>query len=263
MSTAKIQKALFDLGDIARETAMKYFRHKLEVEHKSAEQPVTIADRSIEEQMRSYLHVNFPKDGILGEEFGHDQGSSGRRWVLDPIDGTKAFITAMPTFVSLVALHDQEQGVIAALIEVPAMNERFYALKGQGAFWQRPDQGQAKRIEVNAHKPLAHSLLGLTSPDNFQGEYAQKLELVHQNSLGRRFGGDGYLFGLLAAGFFDVIIESPLQPYDYLAPSLLVSEAGGFINDWQGRPLGLKADCPVLATASRQQMDELLVLVQS
>ena len=251
-----IFKTLNQLGDLARATAMRYFRSPLAIEHKSAEQPVTIADRTIEQLMRCYLEKHYPEDGILGEEYGEKQGQGQRLWVLDPIDGTKAFISALPTFVSLVALYDLELGVIAAMIEVPAMGERFLAARGKGAFWD------AKPIHVAKPKALGGSVMSSTSIDMFQGNLVAPYGRLSQQVAGRRFGGDGYAMGLMAAGFFDFIVEADLQPYDYLAPALIIREAGGFVSDWQGKPLCLReGNGTFLASASSEQHKAALALL--
>lgn len=250
---------LTQMCDLARQGAWKYFRKPLTVELKSAEQPVTIADREIETVWRNRISKQFPLDGVLGEEFGHQPSSNGRTWVLDPIDGTKAFITGMPTFACLIALYDEDQGVIASAIELPGIKERFIAVKGQGCVWIQRD-GSAP-CSVRGYRPLDQRLVASTTPDMFLGENARSYEAFSQQTAGRRFGGDAYIYGLLAAGFYDHVIEADLQCYDFLAPSLVISEAGGQVSDWQGKALDLKSDGRVLCSASPQAHQQALTLL--
>lgn len=249
------------LCDFARETALIYFRTPLDVEHKNPEQPVTIADRTIEQRMRTAIEAAYPLDGIFGEEFGKKPSQSGRTWVLDPIDGTKAFITGMPTFACLVALYDEGQGVIQAAIEMPGLGERWLAGKGQGSYWHTRDAKAPKPCQVRQAAALGDCLLTSTTYDMFQGADRQAYESLCQQVSGRRFGGDAYGFGLMAAGFFDFVVEADLQAYDYLAPSLVIQEAGGVMTDWQGQELGLSSDGRVLAAGSPSRHAEALKIL--
>ncbi len=249
------------LCDFARETALAYFRTPLDVEHKNPEQPVTIADRSIEQSMRAAIEAAYPQDGIFGEEFANKSSQNGRTWVLDPIDGTKAFITGMPTFACLVALFEEGKGVIQAAIEMPGLGERWLAGKGQGSHWQKRGATAWQRCQVRRSGRLSDCLVTSTTYDMFKGDDLRAYEALCQQVSGRRFGGDAYAYGLLAAGYFDFVIEADLQAYDYLAPSLVISEAGGVMTDWQGRELGLSGDGRVLAAGSPERQGEALKIL--
>ncbi len=246
-----------ELCDMARQTALSYFRKPLVVDHKSPEQPVTIADRSIERAMRDRIEAVFPQDGIFGEEFGKKASQNGRTWVLDPIDGTKAFITGMPTYACLIALYQDGEGVMQSAIEMPGLGERWLAAKGQGSFWLKPGH-DPEVCQVRGAASLADSLITSTTIDMFHGDDLQAYEALCQRLAGRRFGGDAYGYGLLASGYFDFVIEADLQPYDYLAPSLIIAEAGGVMTDWRGAALGLEGDGRVLAAGSAARHAEAL-----
>ncbi len=249
------------LCDFAREIALDYFRTPLDVEHKNPEQPVTIADRSIERRMREAIEIAFPDDGIFGEEFGRKPSANGRTWVLDPIDGTKAFITGMPTFACLVALYEEGEGVTQAAIEMPGLGERWLAGKGQGSHWLKPGKSPAQRCQVAAAQSLGECLITSTTYDMFVGADLRAYERLCQQVTGRRFGGDAYAYGLLAAGYFDFVVEADLQAYDYLAPSLVIAEAGGVMTDWQGQALGLASDGRILAAGSPDRHAEALAIL--
>ncbi len=250
------------LCDLARQTALAYFRSPLEVDHKSPEQPVTIADRSIERAMRERIEAAFPDDGIFGEEFGTKASRNGRTWVLDPIDGTKAFITGMPTFACLIALYQEGEGVVLSAIEMPGLGERWLAAKGQGSYWFKPGLAP-ERCQVRKTASLGESLITSTTIDMFHGDNLRAYQALCSHLVGRRFGGDAYGYGLLASGFFDFVIEADLQPYDFLAPSLVISEAGGLMTDWQGGALGLAGDGRVLAAGSAERHREALAKLAS
>lgn len=231
------------LAAAARPIAKQYFRQKLAVEHKADDSPVTVADRSIEAAMRSILTERHPDHAIFGEEHGAERLGARFTWVIDPIDGTKSFVTGLPLFGTLVAL--LENGVPRlGLIDMPVLSETWIGEAGQ------PTRFNNALCRASGCTDPAEAVLYATSPDMFEGASRVGFERVSQAVRLRRFGGDCYAYGLLAAGHVDLVIEVGLQPYDYLPLVAVIEGAGGVVTDWAGQPLGLASDGRVVAAAS-------------
>ncbi len=231
------------LANMTDAMAMTYFRKPLDVERKPDLSPVTEADRAIEAAMRERITQQFPTHGILGEEHENARLEAKHVWVLDPIDGTKSFVTGMPTFGTLIAcLADGRPEV--GVISIPPTGERWVGLR-QGA-----STLNGVPCRTSGQTRLAEATLYTTSPDTFDDAGRSKFELLSQQVGMRRFGGDCYVYGLLASGHVDLVFEMNLHPYDYMALIPVVEGAGGVITDWSGRPLGLDSDGHVLAAAS-------------
>jgi inositol-phosphate phosphatase/L-galactose 1-phosphate phosphatase/histidinol-phosphatase len=231
------------LADAARPVALRYFRQPLTVESKADASPVTIADREIEAVLRERIRAQFPGHGILGEEFGSEQLDAEHIWSVDPIDGTKSFVTGMPTFGTLVALLHQRQPLLG-VIDMPAMGERWVGLAGQSTTFN----GQPCRTRQGV--TLDQALLYSTSPQQFHGEEITRYSALSKAVGLHRFGGDCYAYGMLASGWIDGVVEAELQPYDFLCLPPIIEGAGGKITDWEGQPLGLESDGRVLAAAT-------------
>ena len=230
------------LADAARLIAMAHFRRPLAIESKADHSPVTIADRAIETELRRLIQSEFPGHGILGEEFGTTRGTDFT-WVLDPIDGTKSFITGIPQFGTLIALLHGEKPVLG-IIDIPATGERWLGQHGKPSLF---NSAVAKTSEC---RNIESARICTTSPDMFDAEGWRRYDALSRRAPFRRFGGDCYIYGLLASGHCDVIVEMGLKPYDYLAMVTVIEGAGGRISDWRGQPLGLHSDGRVVAAAS-------------
>ncbi|MNV42534.1 Histidinol-phosphatase [compost metagenome] len=241
-----------ELADVARPLALSYFRTPLEVISKLDESPVTIADRTIEKRLREVIEDRFPDHGIHGEEFGVKDGNAFT-WVLDPIDGTKSFITGFPLFGTLISLAYQEKP-FCGLIDIPATGERWIGRPGATFFAD-------KAARTSNCETLSDARFYTTSPDMFSGDEADLFDLLSRKAKLRRFGGDCYIYGLIASGHCDIALETGLQPYDYMALVPVVTGAGGCITDWQGEALTIHSDGRVLASATRALHDEALSLL--
>jgi histidinol phosphatase-like enzyme (inositol monophosphatase family) len=239
------------LADEAGAIALRYFRRPLAVEAKADASPVTEADRQIEALIRQRIRERFPTHGLLGEEHGRDAGSSSLTWVIDPIDGTKSFISGMPTFGTLIALLDGETPVLG-VIDHPALRERWTGSAGG------PTRSNGAVCRTSACTSLADATLYATTPDMFKGAARKPFEAVSKRARMRRFGGDCYAYALLASGFLDAVIEAQLQPYDYMALVPVIEGAGGVITDWRGEPLGLEGAGRVVAAATPALHRELV-----
>ncbi len=230
-------------ADVAGEVIRPWFRAALVASDKADASPVTIADRSAEQAMRGVLCERLPGHGILGEEFGLERPQAALRWVLDPLDGTRAFITGRPSFGVLVAL--LADGVpVLGLIDQPITGERWIGVAGTPTRFVSPLPGTPR---TRACAALAEAELSCTSPEMLQGPAIPRWHALRRAVRRASWGGDCYAYGLLALGQIDVIAECDMKPWDWAALVPVVEGAGGRITDWQGAPLRAEGDGSVLA----------------
>lgn len=240
------------LADTARRLARTSFRTPLAVELKADGSPVTAVDRAIETEMRRMIRSAFPTHAIRGEEYGVEgDGDREHTWVLDPIDGTKSFVTGFPLFGSLIGLLRAGRPVLG-VIEVPILGERWIGATGHVTRFN------GEPATASACRSLERAVLYTTSAELFDPADRACYERVAVRCALRRFGGDCYLYGLLASGYCDLVIESRLKPHDFMALIPVIEGAGGWISDWRGRPLGLESDGHVVAAATEALWRETL-----
>jgi len=242
------------LADAAGEVIRPYFRKPIAVIDKPDLTPVTAADRAAEETMRGLIEARFPEHGILGEEFGRAREDAEFIWTLDPIDGTKSFISGVPLFGTLIAL-TRDRRPIVGVIDQPISRERWVGASGR----QTTLNGAA--IRCRPCPVLAAATLFTTTPDMFKGEDAASFARVSAAVKLTRFGADCYAYGLLAAGFVDLVLEANLKPYDFCAMVPIVEGAGGVASDWRGRSLDLASDGRILVAGDRRAHGAALALL--
>jgi inositol-phosphate phosphatase/L-galactose 1-phosphate phosphatase/histidinol-phosphatase len=242
------------LADAAGEVIRPYFRKPIAVIDKPDLTPVTAADRAAEETMRGLIEARFPEHGILGEEFGRAREGAEFIWTLDPIDGTKSFISGVPLFGTLIAL-TRDRRPIVGVIDQPISRERWVGASGR----QTTLNGAA--IRCRPCPVLAAATLFTTTPDMFKGEDAASFARVSAAVKLTRFGADCYAYGLLAAGFVDLVLEANLKPYDFCAMVPIVEGAGGVASDWRGRSLDLASDGRILVAGDRRAHGAALALL--
>jgi myo-inositol-1(or 4)-monophosphatase len=224
------------LADAAGTVIRPHFRRRLEIidKGKSAFDPVTAADRDAEAAMRALIRAERPGDGILGEEHGLEEGTTLFRWVLDPIDGTRAFITGRPTWGTLIALENKGKRILG-IIDQPVLNECFIGVRGRAEF--SSPLGKAA-MECRPCALLADAVVSTTHPwAYFTPAERRAFEAVCTRARMSSFGGDCYAYALLAMGHLDVIIEATLAPWDVAALVPIVENAGGVLTDWSGGPV--------------------------
>jgi histidinol phosphatase-like enzyme (inositol monophosphatase family) len=221
-------------GQEAGRLTLQYFQQEgLTVERKSDASPVTIADRSAEQLLRERIAAQFPKDGILGEEFGAQQGSSDFTWILDPIDGTKSFISGVPFYGTLIGVEHGGRA-LAGFIYMPALDEGVYAAVGEGAWYFR-GAAAPRRCHVSQKSRLAEGLFVTSQIDNFAKRgAAAAFEAIQEAASITRTWGDCYGYLLVATGRAEVMIDPILNVWDAAAVQPIVEEAGGSFTDWQG-----------------------------
>jgi inositol-phosphate phosphatase/L-galactose 1-phosphate phosphatase/histidinol-phosphatase len=222
------------LADTARPIVMGYFRTGVAIDTKGDTSPVTAADREAELAIRRLIEASFPDHGILGEEHGGQNLEADLVWVIDPIDGTKSFVTGKPLFGTLIALV-RDGDPIVGVIDMPALGERWVGIEG------RPTVYNGRQVRVRACHQLADAWLYATSPQMFEGADAEAFERLRRGCRAAVYGADCYAYGLLASGTVDLVCEAKMMPYDYCALVPVVRGAGGVISDWQGRALCLQS----------------------
>jgi histidinol phosphatase-like enzyme (inositol monophosphatase family) len=222
------------MADAARAAIRPYFRTALDVENKYdvGFDPVTLADRASEQAMREILDRERPDDGILGEEFGVKDGRNQRQWVLDPIDGTRAFICGLPTWAVLIALSDGE-GPVVGVIDQPFTQERFVGEPGRSVLLQ---DGRSRVLKTRDRLRLSDAIMSSTDPALFSTPELAVFETLRDATRLCRYGYDAYAYAMLAMGGMDLVVETDLQPYDVQALIPVVEGAGGVITNWSGGP---------------------------
>lgn len=233
------------LADAARAVIAGHFRRSLTVEDKSDLSPVTIADRAAETAMRRLIETRFPEDGIIGEEHGSTRGDAEHVWVLDPIDGTKSFISGIPLFGTLIALARDGRPVLG-IIDQPILGERWLGAAG------RATTLNGAPVRTRPCAALDRATLFCTAPElMFEGADAAGFARLKRAVKLFRAGADCYAYAQLASGFIDLVVEGELKPYDFCALAPVVEGAGGSVSDWQGRALDLGSDGRVIACGDR------------
>ncbi len=241
-SADQIDARLEFAAQIAREAGdltLELFRSdKLDLNRKSDGSPVTAADRAAEQLLRKRIGERFPDDAILGEEFGEAAGTSGFRWVLDPIDGTKAFVSGVPLYTTLVAVMQEDEPLIG-VINAPAAGEMVYAARGTGC-WHRIGDAQPKRCQVSDVAELSEAVFLTTSVRSYTTDREPDGRPVYDRleSACRitRTWADAFGYLLIATGRAEVMIDAIMNLWDTAAVQPVVEEAGGRFFDWQGQP---------------------------
>lgn len=237
-------------ADVAGAVIRPFFRAPLAADLKTDHSPVTIADRSAEQAMRAMLAERFPDHGVLGEEFGRDRPEARSCWVLDPIDGTRAFITGRPVFGTLVALLEEGKPILG-VIDQPVTGERWIGAAGRKTLFRGPMGG---RPGCRPCPMLAEAELSCTGPGMLGSDMPRWQKLA--DSVRRvSWGGDCYAYGLLALGHIDVIAEVTMKLWDWAALVPVIEGAGGRITDWSGAPLRPDGDGRVLAVGDPALLD--------
>jgi histidinol-phosphatase len=225
---ARYERAI-DLTRGASQVAMRYYDGSFSVEYKGDASPVTVADRETEQALRAALQEAFPGDGFLGEEYGDTPGTTGYRWILDPIDGTRSFVRGIPLWATLVGLEYKGE-LIAGVVDCPPLGHTYHALRGNGAYRNE------RRIRVSDETELSKSLVYYSSVSWFlkAGKEQNFLNLVRATDRQRGYG-DWYGFMLVAQGSGEIMVEHGVHAWDVGAIIPIVEEAGGKFSDWDDR----------------------------
>jgi inositol-phosphate phosphatase/L-galactose 1-phosphate phosphatase/histidinol-phosphatase len=240
-----------ELAALARPIVLKHYRSALTVDTKADLSPVTIADRDAEAAMRAAIARAFPDHGIIGEEHGRERADAEFVWVLDPIDGTKSFITGKPLFGTLIAL-TRHGAPIVGVIDMPALDERWVGADDRATVMN------GRPVHTRSCVDLAQAMLYATTPHMFRGDDAAAFARLAGAVRHPLYGADCYAYALIAGGWSDLGVEAQLQPYDFCALVPVVEGAGGVMSDWQGRPLTTASDGRVIACGDRRLLPAVL-----
>jgi len=254
-SPQELLAAALQITEAAAAIPMRYFRTGVAVEDKPDASPVTVADRETEAHIRAAIEARFPAHGIFGEEYGAKEAGAAISWIIDPIDGTKSFISGSPLFGMLVGVARGGRPE-AGVIRMPALRECFTGARGAPATLNgRPIRCRPAPALADARIYLNEvNLLMTAEPDRF----ARLMQAGHL----RRFANDCYSFALLAMGQIDLVIDYGLKPHDYMAVAAVVEAAGGTMTDWRGETLHLGSDGNVLATGGGALHEAVLDLLR-
>jgi len=239
------------LADAAGAAIRPYFRAPHGLETKADASPVTLADREAEAAMRKLIEARFPDDAIIGEEYGVREGTSGRAWVLDPVDGTRAFIAGRPLFGTLIALV-MEGWPMLGVIDQPILKERWLGSVG------RPTMLNGTPATTRACRELKDALLATTSPALFGDDQLHAFEHLDGAVRSTVLGGDCYNYAAVASGWLDVVVEAGLKIHDFAALVPVVEGAGGRMCDWQGDPLTADSIGEVIAAGDPARIEDIL-----
>lgn len=236
-----------ELADAGGGAVRPWFRARLDVQRKLDGTPVTEADRAAETAIRERIADRFPDHGVIGEEYGSESREAEWVWVIDPIDGTGAFVAGLPTFTTLICLLHEGRPLLGVL-DQPILGDRWCGVH---------DPGVIRRATHNSHVVHTSSTTNLedaigfaTTPEMFCGAEFEAWSALSARLERVRYGIDGYAYGLLASGFVDIVCEASMQPWDYLALAPIVRGAGGQMTDWEGGAISLESGGRVLASAT-------------
>lgn len=245
------------LADAAGEAIRPFFRSGFTHEAKEDSSPVTEADRAAEAAIRRILNAECPRDGIIGEEYGEKAGTSGRTWVIDPIDGTVSFMAGRPIFGSLLALLEENWPVLG-VIDQCINRERWVGATGY------PTTLNGSAVKTRTCRSLSDATLATSGPQYFtqhDGEHFMALaaKTAHKRML---FGGDCYNYALLASGHIDIVVEAGLKLHDFAALVPVIIGSGGMMSDWSGEPLHADSSGHVIAVGDPARLEDVLEAVQ-
>ena len=256
LDTEEFSKFANSLADDASKTSMHYFRNKIEIEIKDDESPVTLADKETEHVLRERIRKEYPEHGILGEEYENEKIDAEFLWVLDPIDGTRSYIAGHKDFGNLIALTQNKKPIIG-IINCPAHNERWVGVKNLNS---TINQKSAKSSNVTNIEDayLFTSGLYFDEPHLRNG-----VEKINNKVRYFRYGGDCYMYGMLASGLIDIVIEDTLKVHDYMALINVIEGAGGVITDKFGNEITTDSQGSVVASANQELHSKLISLINT
>ncbi len=243
------------LAEKSGEIIQRYFRTDFEVESKSDLSPVTIADKEVEKTLREMIESAYPQDGILGEEYARKESQSGRTWVVDPIDGTKSFMIGRPTFGTLIALCEDDKPVMG-VIDQPILKERWVGTLEQTTMNGKP-------VKTRKCPSLHDARVCSTTPMMFDNlsDYGRAYHLFEKPPR-MAWGGDCYMYGLIASGWMDIAFEQNLSAHDFAALVPVIKGAGGHISDWRGDELTLNSAGKVIAVGDPELWPEVEFMIR-
>ena len=251
----KYLKIANECADVSEPIIRKYFRKKIKIINKSDNTPVTKADKQAEARIRNIIKKKTPECGFFGEETGKFNIDNEYVWVVDPLDGTKGYITGKPLFGTLIGLMKNNKPFLGVLNQ-PILKERWVGITNKETKYNN------KKVKTRKCAKLKGSRMYATSPMMFTGKNQKIYKTVRAKISECLFGADCYAHGLMSLGFVDVLLEANLKPYDYIASAAIISGAGGVFTDWKGDDLNLKSDGRIVAAGDPKIHKQLLKVIQ-
>lgn len=226
-----------ELADQSGPIVLQHFRKRIAVENKQKDaggfDPVTAADRGAEKVIAMLLQQRFPEHGLIGEEYGNHQDNAQFRWVIDPIDGTRSYISGSPLWGTLIGLMEGDAPLLG-LMDQPYTRERYWS--DQTSSYRREATGKVEHLRTRSCTSIEDAVLTTTHPDLLNTSELKTFMHVKEQTRMTRYGGDCYLYAQLASGWIDIVMEAGLKSYDILALIPIVERAGGRITTWDGKP---------------------------
>ena len=247
-------RVALEVTEKASEIPKKYFRSSLDIEHKLDKSPVTIADQETEQFIREALKQHFPEHAIFGEEFGRQSNDSEYEWIIDPIDGTRSFVSGMPLYGMLLALLKNQQPQLG-IIRMPGLNEVYVGDCHTATL------NQSQELHCSNATVLEDAIIYMNEGEKINQENPALFKRLSESGRIMRLGYDCYPHALLASGQVDLVIDFDLKPYDYFSLIPVVEGAGGVITDWQGRTLNMKSNGQVVSAATTELHQQALTLL--
>jgi inositol-phosphate phosphatase/L-galactose 1-phosphate phosphatase/histidinol-phosphatase len=241
------------LADEAAKITTSFYRQNISIEDKQDSSPVTEADRQVERTIRRLVQNNYPTHGVFGEEFAPENHEAEFVWVIDPIDGTKSFISGRPLFGTLIALVQNKKPILG-IIDQPIVKDRWVGANGETKL-------NGKRVVSRECRDIGAAYFATTSPFLFEGNDAAKIADISSKAKCTLYGGDCYSYGQIATGGLDLVIESGLKPYDFCALVPVVEGAGGIVTDWRGKPIDIDSPGKIIAAGSKEIHKQVLELL--
>ena len=250
-------KFAFDFANQSKKILKNNYFKKFSVEEKSDGSLVTNIDKEIEEKFRATLKKKFPDHGVIGEEFGNENENNEFVWIIDPLDGTHSFIAGKPLFGTLISCTRDYKPIIG-LIDIPILNQRWFGGEKLGV-----KLNNQACINPKNKKKFNDLIMASTSLLMFNKKTRSKITEIYEKVRFPIFGTDCYAYGLLLSGKIDLIIESNMKPWDFMAQAALVNEYGGLITDWKGDKLNVKSDGKIIASNSLNHHKEIMRLIEN
>lgn len=241
------------LANTSRQIILEALANPINFETKSDLSPVTVIDQKVEQALRDLIHQRYPEHGILGEEYASEKLDADFVWVIDPIDGTKAFITGMPIYGTLISL-TYKGSPFLGIIDHPVTDERWQAIDGTTTTYN------GKPITVRTCANLSDAIVSIGNPESLNEKEKQAFKQLRLMTKWGIYGGNCYIYGRLAMGQADISVDSGLDPFDYCALSVVVRNAGGIMTDWEGRPLTIHSGHRVVACGDQQIHKQVIAL---
>ncbi|MCP4432349.1 MAG: inositol monophosphatase [Gammaproteobacteria bacterium] len=248
--------AALEITEQASEIPKRYFRSEFDIEHKQDKSPVTIADQETEQFIRTALLRHFPEHAIFGEEFGRQCRESEYEWVIDPIDGTRSFVSGMPLYGMLLALLKNDQPLFG-IVRMPELGEVYVGDCDCATL------NQSKTLHCSKLTTLDEAIIYINEGEKINQQYPELFEKLCSSGRVMRLGYDCYPHMLLASGQVDLVIDFDLKPYDYFSLIPVIEGAGGSISDWQGRALTMESSGQVISAATPQLHQQALGLLNA